>query len=381
MVHVESMTSTATVPPTINGKQTSFVPTKMKILSALPSSDSREESTTTEAVLQQRRDDHNKEDNFVLVSTSLNGSHNRKRHRLDRFGFIANMDRHGNLVDDDEEAAKDPATTLDEAKTLERREQKWGIMLERLPPASVCLRGGRRRKLVLRRVRKGIPETRRPAAWQWLGGVASSMAKNPGMYQRLVEEASEVRPPTPPGEDNKYGKSFKTIQDTIERDIHRTFPRHSMFYEEDTQTDTGVLSDAMQATPIVRTSTEHVESDSGCLVESTREIAAMIRELENRTNMSPKQAPPVHPDYVPPNQVLEAKGGQGSLRRVLKAYSLYDREIGYCQGMNFIAGMFLTLMPEEEAFWLLVGKCPHRWMEGSGIEIRHCLTLSFYLFV
>jgi hypothetical protein len=50
-----------------------------------------------------------------------------------------------------------------------------------------------------------------------------------------------------------------------------------------------------------------------------------------------------------------AEGGQASLRRVLRAYSFYDREVGYCQGMNFIAGMFLTFMSEEDAFWLLVG--------------------------
>jgi hypothetical protein len=53
---------------------------------------------------------------------------------------------------------------------------------------------------------------------------------------------------------------------------------------------------------------------------------------------------------------MDAQGGQAALRRVLRAYSLYDREVGYCQGMNFIAGMFLTFVSEEEAFWLLVGK-------------------------
>ncbi|KAL7539874.1 hypothetical protein ACHAXR_009684 [Thalassiosira sp. AJA248-18] len=46
--------------------------------------------------------------------------------------------------------------------------------------------------------------------------------------------------------------------------------------------------------------------------------------------------------------------GQGALRRVLRAYSMYDSEVGYCQGMNFISAMFLTFLSEEEAFWLLV---------------------------
>ena len=51
-----------------------------------------------------------------------------------------------------------------------------------------------------------------------------------------------------------------------------------------------------------------------------------------------------------------AEGGPAILRRVLRAYSFYDEEVGYCQGMNFIAAMFITYMSEEEAFWLLVSK-------------------------
>lgn len=43
-----------------------------------------------------------------------------------------------------------------------------------------------------------------------------------------------------------------------------------------------------------------------------------------------------------------------ALRRVLRAYSQLDREVGYCQGMNYIVAMFLSFLSEEEAFWLLV---------------------------
>lgn len=48
------------------------------------------------------------------------------------------------------------------------------------------------------------------------------------------------------------------------------------------------------------------------------------------------------------------KQGQNSLKRVLIAYACYDREIGYCQGMGFIATLFLMYCTEEDAFWLLV---------------------------
>jgi len=42
------------------------------------------------------------------------------------------------------------------------------------------------------------------------------------------------------------------------------------------------------------------------------------------------------------------------LRRVLRAYSQFDPEVGYCQGMNYIVATFLSFLSEEEAFWLLV---------------------------
>lgn len=39
--------------------------------------------------------------------------------------------------------------------------------------------------------------------------------------------------------------------------------------------------------------------------------------------------------------------GQSALMRVLRAYAAYDQKVGYCQGMGFIAAMFLSYMPEE----------------------------------
>uniref|UniRef100_A0A8I6ASB5 Ecotropic viral integration site 5 n=2 Tax=Rattus norvegicus TaxID=10116 RepID=A0A8I6ASB5_RAT len=42
--------------------------------------------------------------------------------------------------------------------------------------------------------------------------------------------------------------------------------------------------------------------------------------------------------------------GQEVLFNVMKAYSLVDREVGYCQGSAFIVGLLLLQMPEEEAF-------------------------------
>merc|ERR1712168_798840 len=46
--------------------------------------------------------------------------------------------------------------------------------------------------------------------------------------------------------------------------------------------------------------------------------------------------------------------GQESLFNVMKAYSIHDREVGYCQGSAFIVGLLLMQMPEEESFAVII---------------------------
>ncbi|XP_073419718.1 rab GTPase-activating protein 1-like isoform X5 [Dendrobates tinctorius] len=46
--------------------------------------------------------------------------------------------------------------------------------------------------------------------------------------------------------------------------------------------------------------------------------------------------------------------GQDSLYKICKAYSLYDEDIGYCQGQSFLGAVLLLHMPEEQAFCVLV---------------------------
>lgn len=47
-------------------------------------------------------------------------------------------------------------------------------------------------------------------------------------------------------------------------------------------------------------------------------------------------------------------GGQESLYKISKAYSLYDEEVSYCQGLSFLAASLLLHMNEEQAFCTLV---------------------------
>ncbi|XP_035824832.1 rab GTPase-activating protein 1 isoform X2 [Aplysia californica] len=58
----------------------------------------------------------------------------------------------------------------------------------------------------------------------------------------------------------------------------------------------------------------------------------------------------------PAHDFFKDAGGQGqdSLYRISKAYSVYDEEIGYVQGLSFLAAALLLHMPEEQAFCVLV---------------------------
>ncbi|KAK7929438.1 hypothetical protein WMY93_005833 [Mugilogobius chulae] len=57
---------------------------------------------------------------------------------------------------------------------------------------------------------------------------------------------------------------------------------------------------------------------------------------------------PTHPYFQ-----AQLGAGQLSLYNLLKAYSLLDPEVGYCQGLSFIAGVLLLHMGEEDAFYML----------------------------
>jgi hypothetical protein len=139
--------------------------------------------------------------------------------------------------------------------------------------------------------RKGFPDSMRRQAWTVITGVDKIMKEREGVYSNLAQDTDQ-------GDSPNRSSAFKAI----DKDILRTFPTHQMFRQQ--ATNTGLQGD-------------NKEDD----------------------------------------KVVEPSEGEGcrALRRILRAYVSYDSDLGYCQGMNFIAAMFLTQdLPEEEAFWLLV---------------------------
>ncbi|NXS55927.1 US6NL protein, partial [Brachypteracias leptosomus] len=68
---------------------------------------------------------------------------------------------------------------------------------------------------------------------------------------------------------------------------------------------------------------------------------------------------------------------QQSLFHVLAAYSIYNTEVGYCQGMSQITALLLMYMNEEDAFWALVKLLsgPKHAMHGMKFHVTwHYLT-------
>lgn len=72
--------------------------------------------------------------------------------------------------------------------------------------------------------------------------------------------------------------------------------------------------------------------------------------------------------------------GQENLFNVLKAYSLYDPQVGYCQGLPFVVAILLLNMPDEEAFSLLVRLMYSYQLRGHFLPEMPGLQLRLFQF-
>ncbi|KAM4709542.1 TBC1 domain family member 10A [Discoglossus pictus] len=79
----------------------------------------------------------------------------------------------------------------------------------------------------------------------------------------------------------------------------------------------------------------------------------------------------------PFHEMFVARGGHGQqdLFRVLKAYTLYQPEEGYCQAQAPIAAALLMHMPAEQAFWCLVQIC-EKYLPGYYSEKLEAIQLD-----
>ncbi|KFV48626.1 USP6 N-terminal-like, partial [Gavia stellata] len=73
---------------------------------------------------------------------------------------------------------------------------------------------------------------------------------------------------------------------------------------------------------------------------------------------------------------------QQSLFHVLAAYSIYNTEVGYCQGMSQITALLLMYMNEEDAFWALVKLLsgPKHAMHGMDFHVTYYIARHYLIF-
>lgn len=152
-------------------------------------------------------------------------------------------------------------------------------------------------------IRKGIPPEWRGAAWFYYAGGPAILRAHGGLYDKLLRKTPKL-----------------VDQEAIERDLHRTFP------------------DNIKFKPAEGSSGESAsDSDSDSFDAATP---------------SPGQV-----EGEPP--IISA------LRRVLRAFSVYNPRIGYCQSLNFLAGLLLLFVEtEEQCFWLL-NVITHIYLPGT----------------
>ncbi|AYU83992.1 rab-like GTPase activating protein, putative [Leishmania donovani] len=77
----------------------------------------------------------------------------------------------------------------------------------------------------------------------------------------------------------------------------------------------------------------------------------------------------------PTNRLFSVRSGQGQqmLRRILHAYANYNPDVGYCQGMGFLAAtLILQVEEEEDAFWAFVAV-----MENAKYNMKAVFAPSF----
>ena len=322
------------------------------------------------------------------------------------------MDKYGFLIDDKDAAVAAMGTTEKiNIFQLRAEAKKWEGILGR-----VTANGKKKSNSVddtyltnpskvKYYARRGLPEAMRQRAWTALTGVDLIIKARPGKYDELVEKATVEYEKLHNHDSAHFSldsgmETMGTVLETIDRDINRTFPKHYLFQSrnEDNDDDHGRAAtesncdhenvDSEEEEDGEDHDTQSTGLDESLEVESKRrmfdEANANLKDLRSSINSEQSlDGSAEENDQESVNSVdifdreedddeVNTKGGnsqsrnalsgealgigqgQDSLRRILRAYSMYDTDVGYCQGMNFIAAMLLTFLSEEEAFWLLV---------------------------
>ncbi|KAI8646033.1 rab-GTPase-TBC domain-containing protein [Parasitella parasitica] len=106
------------------------------------------------------------------------------------------------------------------------------------------------------------------------------------------------------------------------------------------------------------------------------------RELLDQTSPHEKVIRRDLPRTFPALPYFKDKNGEGQemLFNVIKAYSLFDEHVGYCQGLHFVVGVLLLHMPDEAAFCVLLKLMGHYGLRGHFTPQMETLHRHMYQF-
>jgi len=204
-----------------------------------------------------------------------------------------------------------------------RAHQQWQMLLAAQPE---LLSGGnqpsRNAPWLLRLVRRGLPHERRGVIWFAFSGGAQLSAENPSAYTQLCDQVVH---------ECDRGLSASSAN-TLARQATAAAPAVSAPAHSEESAAAASCSAASSAACSSSVSSTSVSRRWSVVEQVLKDVPRTF---------------PGHPRFSGP------LGLSNALRRVLLAYSRRNPSVGYCQGMNFVAGFLLLHMPEEHAFWTL----------------------------
>ncbi|KAL7498014.1 hypothetical protein ACHAWT_008522 [Skeletonema menzelii] len=322
------------------------------------------------------------------------------------------MDKYGFLLDDKKRFKEMESNSSDhqseqegdQAEDIEDTLEQWQEIFDKVTSCKGNKLPTKLQDKIKHSTRRGLPDSLRRRAWTVLTGVDQIMTQSKVQYKILLKQAdfewkqwtrresvdssnggsgtnsvSDMSGLTADEdsrlEEYQNKRPCHVVLEQIERDICRTFPNHYLFQtvrdeekEKDTEGKAG--NDEIEPSNSLDTS----EGGNSVADDIRRELNFMVEKMNGGTSATLTDVNGIsvakidggkdnddaadfdsNSTTTPSLSMISERGhGQGALRRILRAYSQYDNEVGYCQGMNFMVAMFLTFLSEEESFWLLV---------------------------
>lgn len=191
--------------------------------------------------------------------------------------------------------------------------------------------------------------------YRWLAwNVVLSDFYQEGVYEELLEQSS-------------------SFENDILKDIFRTFPQH-LYFKEKTLNDMDEEKNHKdiyfyEGSPEKKIETKRNDYNK---IEDNNELeSSPLKKVEDDFNIDVE---------VNTLQTLSDKFGNQPLFRILKAIAIMFPTIGYCQGMNFIAGFLLLVSggQEIETFWMFVNLIRNSDFQMSGFYENGFPLLKLY---